>query len=589
MRLFAILILAASSCSMLYADEPGVIVIKPQGSEPKYVERNGYILIQPQHQASPKGEVIKLTGKPKQEPAAPKEVVPQPQDALLPKDVQLETWDVLYINGQHVGYVHTVVREYERNGQKLLYGTKTQNMTIARFGQRVSQWAEDATLETTDGQILATRMAQGLGSEQKLILTGQVQENKLIVTIAGLNGDPTAKPTDDAKKPDVQTIPWPAGVLGVAGEANMLQDRKPKPGETFDYLHYEGRLNRVVKFTAKVGEVVQGKLFTGQPERMMLPVTISMEPIKTGPDSEFQLPDSTVWADPVTFESLKMESASPAFGGTVGVVRGTREIAMAPPRDVPDLFKVQSIELNRAVPNIHAQKEITYRVHLTSDDASNKLFREDARQRHIAVEGMDKTYYIHVVPVRSPQPTDAPAKANEEFLGTSYFLDWENDGVKNQASQAIRDLPPRASQWEKAQAVEKWVHNNMRSTEFSQAMTSCATVSKELRGDCTEYAMLSAGLCRALGIPSRTAMGVVYAAPGGGKPFLAYHMWYEVLVDGQWIALDATLGNGSVGPGHLKIADNSWHEERSLAPLLPVMGVLNAQPKIDIVEVVSKP
>ena len=576
MRLIITLVFATS---MLHAEEPGVIVVRPQSPEPKYVEREGYILIKPQHEVPPTPKVIKLVGEPQPLPApVQKPTVPAPKDALVAGEVRLETWDVLYINGQHVGYVHTLVREYERNGQKLLYGTKTQNMTIARSGERVSQWAEDATLETVDGQILATRMAQGLGSEQKLILSGQVQGDKLVVTIEGLNGD--AK-----KEADVQTIPWPTGVLGVAGEATLLKDRKPKPGDTFDYLHYEGRLNRVVKFSAKVGEIVTGKMFTGQPERKMLPVTISMEPIKTGPQGEFQLPDSTVWADPDTFDALKMESASPAFGGTVAVVRGTRDIAMAPPREVPDLFKVQSITLNRVVPNIHAQSEVTYRVRLTSDEPSNKLFVDDARQRHSKVEGMDKTFDIRVVPVREPGPIDKPAKPDAEFLSSSYFLDWDNPSVKNQALQAIRNLPPRASDWEKARAVEKWVHDNMRSTEFSQAMTSCATVSKELRGDCTEYAMLAAGLCRALGIPSRTAMGVVYAAPGAGKPFLAYHMWYEVFVDGQWIALDATLGQGSVGPGHLKIADNSWHEERSLAPLLPVMGVLNAQPKIDIVQV----
>ena len=582
MRLFASLIFTLLVLAPMFADEPGVIVIQPKGSEPIYEEKEGYILIKPQKGDLKKTpETIKLVGQPKQ-PPTPVETKPQPndKDALVAGKVQLETWDVLYINGQHVGYVRTVVREYERNGQKLLYGTKTQNMTIARFGQRVTQWAEDATLETTDGKILATRMAQGLGSEQKLILTGEVKDNALIVKIEGLNGDASKE-----KNTDVQTIPWPTGVLGVAGEATMLQDRKPKPGDTFDYLHYEGRLNRVIKFTAKVGEVVKGKLFTGQSERMMLPVTISMEPIKTGPESEFQLPDSTVWADPVSFEPLKMESESPAFGGIVGVVRGTRDIALAPPRDVPDLSKVQSILLNRLVPNMHAQSEVTYRVHLAGEELSHKLFVQNDRQHHSKVEGVEKTYDIRVVPVRTPGPIDKPTKPGADYLGTSYFLDWDNDSVKNQALQAIRHLPPRASDWEKAKAVEKWVHDNMRSAEFSQAMTSCATVSKELRGDCTEYSMLAAGLCRALGIASRTAMGLIYASPGGSKPVLAYHMWYEVFVDGQWIMLDATLGQGSVGPGHLKIADNSWHEERSLAPILPVMNVLNAQPKIDIVRV----
>jgi hypothetical protein len=61
-------------------------------------------------------------------------------------------------------------------------------------------------------------------------------------------------------------------------------------------------------------------------------------------------------------------------------------------------------------------------------------------------------------------------------------------------------------------------------------------------------------------------------------------MWTEVYVRGAWVAIDATLGQGSVGPGHLKIADHSWHDTPALTPLLPLMRVLLAQPAIEIVE-----
>ena len=53
-------------------------------------------------------------------------------------------------------------------------------------------------------------------------------------------------------------------------------------------------------------------------------------------------------------------------------------------------------------------------------------------------------------------------------------------------------------------------------------------------------------------------------------------------VSGGWVALDGTLGRGSVGPGHIKITDASWHNERSFAPLLPVLRVLMAQPKVEV-------
>jgi hypothetical protein len=59
-------------------------------------------------------------------------------------------------------------------------------------------------------------------------------------------------------------------------------------------------------------------------------------------------------------------------------------------------------------------------------------------------------------------------------------------------------------------------------------------------------------------------------------------MWFEVFAEGQWVPLDATLGLAGVGPGHLKIADHSWYEEKTFAPLLPVLRVLSAKPTVTV-------
>ena len=89
-----------------------------------------------------------------------------------------------------------------------------------------------------------------------------------------------------------------------------------------------------------------------------------------------------------------------------------------------------------------------------------------------------------------------------------------------------RFLENAATAWQKAQAVELWVNRNMKATEFSQAMATCSNVARTLSGDCTEYAMLAAGMCRALGIPSRTALGLVYAPGRDGKEFKMMELTY---------------------------------------------------------------
>ena len=54
-------------------------------------------------------------------------------------------------------------------------------------------------------------------------------------------------------------------------------------------------------------------------------------------------------------------------------------------------------------------------------------------------------------------------------------------------------------------------------------------------------------------------------------------------IKGQWLGLDATLGQGTVGPGHVKITDNSWSDTRSMLPLLPVMRVMMGKPRMEVV------
>src|SRR5262249_1997349 len=100
----------------------------------------------------------------------------------------------------------------------------------------------------------------------------------------------------------------------------------------------------------------------------------------------------------------------------------------------------------------------------------------------------------------------------------------------------------------------------------------------ECKGDCRHAGVLGATLARAAGIPSRTAVGLVYVEDRTRGPCLAFHMWFEVWVNGQWLALDGTQGAGSVGADHIKISDSSWHDIQSLLPFLPVSAVLE---KID--------
>ena len=112
-------------------------------------------------------------------------------------------------------------------------------------------------------------------------------------------------------------------------------------------------------------------------------------------------------------------------------------------------------------------------------------------------------------------------------------------------------------------------------------------IARDLKGDCRQHAMLTAAMCRAAGVPSRTAVGLVYVNDPDRGPVFGFHMWTEVWVRGKWLGVDATLGRGGVGPAHLKVTDSSWHNMQTLAPLLPVIRVMGRL-AIEVVNVESR-
>jgi transglutaminase-like putative cysteine protease len=157
-----------------------------------------------------------------------------------------------------------------------------------------------------------------------------------------------------------------------------------------------------------------------------------------------------------------------------------------------------------------------------------------------------------------------------EYLASNYYLDGGDARVREVARVAAAGA---ADAWTRAVNIERWVKRSMQ-PRSGLPLVPASQVARELRGDCRAYALLTAALCRAEGIPARTAVGLLYVERDGAGPRLGFHMWTEAWIDGRWVGLDGTLGQGGVSACHLKIADHSWSGTRSLSPLLPVNRVL---------------
>jgi hypothetical protein len=494
---------------------------------------------------------------------------PPPPAGKIVKDL----WDAALLDGHRAGFIRLTVEERGNNGDKIIRTTQEMNLSVRRGPDIARIHVQTGTEETAAGQVVGVFMVQELSQNVKQDLRGRVEGNELVVKAAGQQANFEKR------------IPWNPRVVSALGELNLLRNRTPppKPGDKFDYLTYNPIVNTIVTVHVEIEKFEDVTLNGGQQRSKLLRVTMTPDEIQG-----VQLPSQIVWYD-ANMDVRKSLANMPGVG-FLATERTTEQLARQPiaPQNLPDILDQQSIKLTERIRNAHNQSTLRYRI-TVNDPKPTTTFAQDNRQkvvppRVVTPDNADgsKSFELQVTAVRQP-PTVRPSiavKPDPEFTTSNFFITSDDQLVRQHAAKAVGGA---ADPWQKALLIESWVHNNMRVQNFANAMAPADEVARTLTGDCTEYSMLAAAMCRAVGVPSRTAIGLVYVDAPPPKPaFFGFHMWTEVWINGEWIGIDSTLGQHGIGAAHLKITDHSWDKTRSMTPLLPVMRVMMGQPSITV-------
>lgn len=107
--------------------------------------------------------------------------------------------------------------------------------------------------------------------------------------------------------------------------------------------------------------------------------------------------------------------------------------------------------------------------------------------------------------------------------------------IRKLAQRAVAGLADSAA---KADSLALFVHNHLSYRYTAGGRTVLDTV-RDRSGDCTEFADLYTTLARAVGLPTRTVVGLAYQASAEA---FALHAWNEVAIDGHWRGVDPTWG-----------------------------------------------
>lgn len=140
-----------------------------------------------------------------------------------------------------------------------------------------------------------------------------------------------------------------------------------------------------------------------------------------------------------------------------------------------------------------------------------------------------------------------PVEEPKEYLLPETNIESDDPAVKAKAEEITQGCK---DSWEASQKVAQWVYENI-----SYKITG-AGAKKTLetgKGDCGPHAYLTVAMLRSLGIPSRIVGGIVYDRVGG-NPIFGQHYWTEVLITGEWIPFDSTVGeNGYLDATHVRL------------------------------------
>lgn len=463
-----------------------------------------------------------------------------------------ESWSVIYIGGSRVGYARSLVKTVKEGSAERVHSENEMVLSVKRFGDRLDNRIVQESVETADGDLLSFRTEMQTSPTSKTITVGRVEgeQLKLETTTSG-------KTTTSQKK-------WDKSVKSPAFQERLLKKDPLKPGDKRTFRTYMAELNQIAEITLRARDYEQVELLEGKKERLLridieqsvLPGIVSQEYVD--PDGESRKTSTGL---------LKMATYTVPRDEALKEIEG-HELDLA----VETLIKVKPIE------KAHTAKRIVYRVRIRDEDPSRVLPSGPTQQIKKTGDGVaEVTVTAPVIPDR--EPAKSPAVA-EEFRRPTQFLQSDDEEVKKHAAAAVGD---ERDPWRRALKMERYVHDKLQKKNFSTALASAGEVARSLEGDCTEHACLLAAMARAEGIPSRVVVGLVYAsrlsAFGG-------HMWTEVFVRGQWIPLDATLGQGSIGAGHIKQGDSSFTDEGPLpvSSFLPLMTTLGKM-EIEVVEV----
>jgi transglutaminase superfamily protein len=165
-----------------------------------------------------------------------------------------------------------------------------------------------------------------------------------------------------------------------------------------------------------------------------------------------------------------------------------------------------------------------------------------------------------------PGPLDALAPG---YLAAEPFIESDAPEIRAEADKAVQGVEGDRA---RAERLTRYV-NALLDKKPTVSLPSAREVLRTKVGDCNEHTALYVAMARAVGIPARIAVGLVFVHGA-----FYYHAWPEVYVErtatsGLWLPVDPTLNQFPADATHLRLTRGGLDRQAAILPLIGRLSI----------------
>lgn len=414
-----------------------------------------------------------------------------------------ESWMGVYMNGIKVGYSHALERLQHQDGEDRIKSYNESRMRVSRLGgnpieivtvQESLQSAEDMPIETT----LRTKM-----SETEIVIKAEVKSDAIVFLL----GD-----------------------------------------DIVNEMPYEGKFY----FGIPLRKIVEGKgLFSGNKVDLKIldPITYSLSDCQfevVGEEDVLVLGEKrrlwhvrselasivpVVVDEWISGEGEVFKSVMTSGFITSVMLKMSKKKALQTAAEHFDVALSSVIVSNISLPEPQKIQRMLLRIRGLPKDKIEQFSRGEGTQE--IIEDKDDSFILQTTSLifheKDAISLPIQEEALQESLAATVFCQSDDVDIQETAKEIVGE---ERNSWRAVKRIADWIRMKM-TPSYDVGFAKAREILQNREGDCTEYAVLFVALCRAVGIPARAAVGIMYA-----DGIFAYHMWPEVYV-GQWVGIDA--------------------------------------------------